>query len=283
MIDEKRLAAVVHDHILDVPDADGRWLGESHAAVEAPLDPAACPHADTRRGLPMHRAPWRQVAEHFEAVLDQLTAHSGPTAAHAWRATCRLRWGPLWGPIPVPSVDSAAHKTALGLERPLSSWLLLTPGAAARPLHELVSVDDYAARLDAEGWLHGRRSVCPAPPSVLARAWAALPSEEPPGPHGADIVPHWISGLWAVLGATRGLRKQGVADADGDAEVLALLDAGGPGALVREVPVFEPRWALHVWEESPPALLALVDACEAAERLADLDQAWHTYLDATGQ
>jgi hypothetical protein len=279
----ERLAAVIQDRILDLPDADGRYLGESHATVGVRLDPVPCPHADTRQGRPMHRAPWRQVAPHLDAVMRLLTDHSGPTAAHAWRACCRLRWAPLWGTLPVPALASAAHKTALGLERPLSSWLLLHPGAAARPLHELVSVEDVARRLDDEGWLHGRQSVCPAPPSVLTRAWAALEATRAPAPHPADIVAPWISGLWAILGATRGLLRDGAPDTDGAAEVLALLDAGGPGALVREVPVFEPRWALHVWEVPPGPLLALVDACEAAKRLSDLDAAWFAYLRAVAR
>ncbi|MCB9673974.1 MAG: hypothetical protein H6737_02600 [Alphaproteobacteria bacterium] len=289
-----RVAALVDDALLDWRDVTGRWLGESAAAGwdPAPDEVRPCPFAGSRRGEPMNAGALAQVTAGWSGVLAALTACSGPTAAHAWRATCRLRWAPLWAGPPVAAPTAAAFKTALGLNRPLTSWLLLAPGAASRPLAALVPPDRVVARLEAEGWLHGQHQVCAGPPGHIEAAWAALCASRPPDPHPADDAALVVSALWAVLGATRRLLRDGVlhevpgwspvATPRADwPESARLLLARGPGALVREVPHFEPAWALHVWEAVPPPLAALVDRCERAPCLADLDAAWRDLLATT--
>ena len=281
------LQQLIDDALLDWRDTEGRLLGERHGVGFGDEGHRPCPYGDSRRGRPMNRAAWGQVVRYWEGAVAALRAHGGPTAAHAWRACCRLRWAPLWGPQPVPVEDAVAFKTALGLERPLSSWLLLEPGAARRPLHALCAPNALVERLDAEGWLHGQASVCPATARHLVQAWEALSQPAPPFVHRADRSALWVSGLWAVLGATRRVLRDGggpsgwspaLGAAPGAPRVLHLLCARGPGLLVREVPRFEPRWALHVWDEAPDALLALVDRCEAATGLPALDAAWASFV-----
>jgi len=290
------LEAFVEDAALDWLDETGRPLGERASAHwdgvvargEGAL--ATCPYADRRRGSPMNVSALAQVQRHWPAVLDALSAHGGPTAAAAWRATCRLRWSPLWGPRPVPSVVAATFKTALGLNRPLTAWLLQHPGAAAEPLHQLIDPQELLVRLDAEGWLHGQHLVCSAPPGMLRASWTALHSDHRAQPHPADAAVAWVCGLWAVLGATRRLLRRGVLDevpgwspvADPRPDwplVARWLGARGPGALVREVARFPPRLVLRLWDDEPPALVTLVDEAERADTLRGLDEAWARYLD----
>ena len=139
MTPAERFDAFLHDHLLDWPDTEGRWLGETAAAGfrTAEEDVAPCPYAGRAGG--MNAAALRQVNRHWPTVLDTLGAWSGPTAGAAWRATCRGRWAPLWHARPLPGPVAATFKTALGLHRPLTAWLLASPGAAAAPLHDLVA------------------------------------------------------------------------------------------------------------------------------------------------
>jgi len=245
----------------------------------------------------MNTSAYRQVETHWSSVVAALREASGPSAGKAWQATCRLRWMPLHSAgTPVEEQHAAMFKTALGLTRPLSSWLLLNPGAAAGPLHELVSVDELVPRLDAEGWLLGSHQVCAAPAHRIREAWEALadPSTttDLPAPaiETADRARDIVVGLWAILGATRTAIMDGRADRietwspTGEIdpawpEVLKLLRGNGPGALVREVPRFEPAWALHVFKEPPPAVATAVREAQASMAAPDpwaaLDAAWH--------
>lgn len=283
------LEALVHDSLLDWLDTEGRPLGESASPLWDGEGERACPFAGSRRGRPMNTAALAQVLAHREQALAALRAASGPTAGDAWLATCALRWAPLFGPRPVPATDAATFKTVLGITRPLTSWLLLSPGSAGEPLHTLVPPGTVVDRLEHEGWLHGSRQVCAAPPERIVEAWEALVVPDTPeiDTTGALVA----SGLWAVLGQTRSLLRQGVlhevpgwspvaSPQPGWPAVTHLLAARGPGSLVREVPRFEPRWARHVWVDVPPALDALVTACEQSRTLSDLDGAWAAFVHA---
>lgn len=283
--------------MLDWVDRGGRRLGEQASPQQHPDGTRLhkCPYHDARRGGLMNTAAYRQVDAHWSTVLAALREASGPSAAHAWQATCRLRWMPLHLGEPVEEEHAAMFKTALGLTRPLSSWLLLHPGAAAAPLHELVSVDEVVGRLDAEGWLLGAREVCPAPVHRIREAWEALaePSATTELPASAietaDRARDIVVGLWAILGATRAAITDGraehitnwspIGEVDPEwPEVLVLLRKNGPGALVREVPRFEPAWALHVFDDPPPAVATAVRAAQQAMKMRDpwraLDAAW---------
>ena len=288
MTPAERFDAFLHDHLLDWPDTEGRWLGETAAAGfrTAEEDVAPCPYAGRAGG--MNAAALRQVNRHWPTVLDTLGAWSGPTAGAAWRATCRGRWAPLWHARPLPGPVAATFKTALGLHRPLTAWLLASPGAAAAPLHDLVAPDALPGRLLDEGWLHGQHLVCSAPPRQLVAAWQALARPTPAELHPADTAAVWVSGLWAVLGQTRELLRRGVlhevpgwspvASPHPDWPCVARwLGARGPGALVREVPRFDPAWSLRLWDVPPPPLVQLVEAATAATSLRALDEAWSAY------
>ena len=58
-----------------------------------------------------------------------------------------------------------------------------------------------------------------------------------------------------------------------------LLRSNGPGALVREVPRFDPAWALHVFDGPRPAVATAVREAQQAMATPDpwaaLDAAWH--------
>lgn len=249
----------------------------------------------------MNATAYAQVEAHWPAVLAALGEATGPTASDAWRATCRLRWLPLGLPDPVSEETAAIFKTALGMTRPLTSWLLLAPGSAGRPLEALQPADGVLARLDEEGWLQGAQQVCAGPPGRILEAWTALSaptsttatttnSKLPRAALArADRATDLVVCLWAILGATREVLREGRWDEAPDwapagpvrpswPEVLRLLRLDGPGALVREVPRFEPEWALHVYV-SPPDWVA--EAVRGARRamssrspLADLDLVW---------
>lgn len=270
-------------------------------ALAVPTTLKACPYHDTRFGRPMNQTALKQVNRHWDHVLAALSALSGPTAGDAFVACCRLRWGVLAHEGPLPEPMAACFKTALGLGRPLSSWLLLSPGSAAQPLDALLRADVLVERLDEEGWLHGKDQVCGAPPAHLEDAWRALAAPAPVRPPPlteaqlavADAATEVVVGSWAVLGATRAVLRDGThtvhnwapaGPVDPDwPEVLRLLRSDGPGALVREVPRFEPEWALHVYAEPPASVLAAVAgarrALGASDPLAALDGVWAALVD----
>lgn len=281
-------------------DTEGRPLAESAAPVErqAPTELVACPFAGHRRGEPMNRSAWGQVARGLDAALAELVDGAGPTAADAWMSASRLRWQGLSYAEPVPLEVAVAYKLAVGLQRPLTSWLLLNPGAADRPLAALVSPEHIVQRLEDEGWLHGAQQVCPAPPAKIERAWRALceatrpPTRLRPALRVAEDAAALVVGAWAVLGATRQVLLEGrlhelpptwrlgtPPPSDGP-EVLHLLLRPGPTALVREVPRFDPAWALHVYrrDAAPPAVAQAVTDAHAAVAaplpFAALDAAW---------
>ncbi len=281
-------------------DVDGRPLAEGAAPAHkaAPTELVRCPFSGSRAGEPMNRTAWGQVARHGDAADAMLAAGSGPTAADAWLCTSRLRWRGLFHSEPVPRSVAIGYKLALGLQRPLTSWLLLTPGAADRPLEELMAPDEVFARLEAEGWLHGATQVCPAPPARIEAAWRSLCGATgqyeavEPDMVGAERATALVVGAWAVLGATREVLRAGrlhelpntwrlgtPPPLDGP-EVLTLLLRRGPTALVREVPRFEPEWALHVYgeERAPAAVAAAVSEARSAvgepEPFWALDQVW---------
>jgi len=291
------LIQLVEDGILDRCDTAGRPLGEqaSSRISEVSTKLISCPFHDERRGGQMNTTAYRQVEAHWPAVIAAFREATGPTASHAWRATCRLRWLPLGLPDPLDEQTAAIFKTALGMARPLTSWLLLNPGSASRPLGELMPASAFLERLDEEGWLLGSRQVCAGPPARILEAFVALsePSETSDLPAealaGADRATDLIVCLWALLGATREVLREGRWDEAPDwspagtvnpswPEVLRLLRLDGPGALVREVPRFEPEWALHVYE-APPTVVA--EAVRSARKaigseapFAALDSAW---------
>jgi len=280
-------------------DTDGRPLAEGAAPqrVQAPTEIVACPFDGDRAGRPMNLSAWRQVARGFDHALAELCAVSGPTASDAWLATSRVRWRPLVHDEPVPVAVAVGYKLALGLQRPLTSWLLLAPGAADRPLAELVAPDDLLGRLDEEGWLVGARQACPAPPARIVEAWRALAGVTErcaPAPLGGGIegAIDVVVGAWALLGAAREVVRQGrLAELPSDwrigtppppsgPEVLRLLLRPGPTALVREVPRFEPRWARHVFcrgavpDAVEEAVRAASEAMGSDRPLAALDEGW---------
>jgi len=243
----------------------------------------------------MNATAYAQVEAHWPFILESLRAATGPSAADAFRATCRLRWLALALPAPLEVPVAATFKTALGLNRPLTSWLLLAPGAASRPLQELVSSAELLERLDREGWLLGSRQVCAGPPGRIREAWDALSD-----PRDADTLPadalavadratDLVVSLWAILGATREALRAGHGEeaptwspvgpvSEDWPQVLRLLRMEGPGALVREVPRFEPEWALHVYDRPPApvedAVRGARDALARPTPLAALDVVW---------
>lgn len=234
----------------------------------------------------MNGAALAQVMGAWPEVLATLQAHGGPTAAHAWRACCRLRWGPLWGEPPVSEPVAAVFKTVLGLQRPLTAWLMLHPGAAARPLPDLVG-GALAERLDQEGWLHGQVQVCAGPMGRIREAWLALHQPGPPEPDRAEVAAWWVAGLWVVLAnARRCVREDRVprdwawTGAVDEHWPLSLqrLRCRGPGAWVREIEVFDPAWVLRLFEDQPSSLLRLLDACEDADPKG-LDAAFDRFLE----
>lgn len=229
----------------------------------------------------MSLTAWQQVDRHWPAVIAALREATGPTAGDAWRATCRLRWLVLGLPDPVSEQTAACFKTALGLNRPLGAWLLLDHGAAARPLAEVAPPDRLMDRLDAEGWLVGAHQVCAGPPARIVEAWTALCDPAGTGDLPADALAladeatDLVIALWAVLGATRQVLRDGRLDEaptwspagpvdPGWPIALRLLRSDGPGALVRELPRFEPEWALHVLAEPPDHLAVAVAAVRQA-------------------
>lgn len=288
------LDALLDDALLSWVDVEGRPLGEQAVTgfdeIESRL--VRCPFAGDRAGGTMNVSAWQQVAAHWDAVLDTLARHGGPTAGDAWRSTARCRWGVLDAERPIPAPAAATFKTALGLTRPLTAWLITTPGAAARPLAELVPPSELLDRLDAEGWLVGHRQVCAGPPARIVEAWEALC--DAPGPGApvpvADRAAALVAGAWAILGATRAVLRAGrldeapgygpgVAPQEDWPAVLHLLARPGPTALVRELPWFDPDWSLRVFAAPPAsvteAVAASTAALTAAQPLAALDAAWH--------
>lgn len=284
--DRARLEALIADELLDWPDTAGRFLGEQASRrYQEGGDTVRCPYADSRRGEPMNGAALAQVMGQWPVVLQQIRSHGGPTAAHAWRATCRLRWGPLWSEPPVAEPVAAVFKTVLGLQRPLTAWLLMHPGAAGRPLSELLD-GDLGERLEAEGWLHGQVQVCAGPMRRIREAWEALEAPGEPADHPADVTPLWVSGLWMVLAHARSCVREDRVPADwawtGEVpaewpRVLRWLRARGPGRWVREVEVFDPAWVLHLWEGVPEPVAQLAKDCERADP-DGLDAAFDRFL-----
>jgi len=237
----------------------------------------------------MNAAALRQVVAHWPTVLSALSAATGPNAGDAWLATSRLRWMPLALPEPLPEGVAATFKTVLGLHRPLTAWLLGTPGASSRPLAELVRP---LSRLDDEGWLVGAHQACAAPPARIQDAWDALgspiASELPPGAEFGERCAWIVAGTWAILGATRQVLRSGsdeaptwspVGPVDPDwPVVLRLLRKDGPGALVREVPTFDPTWVRDLHPALPPRVATSIEAAERAvgarSPLAALGEVW---------
>ena len=291
------MSALVADEILDRCDVAGRPLGEqaSGRIGEVHTKLITCPYGDQRRGGEMNATAYGQVEAHWPAVLAALRQATGPTASAAWRATSRLRWLVLDLPDPVSEHIAAIFKTALGMNRPLTSWLLLAPGAASRPLDQLVPASKLLTRLDEEGWLIGSRQVCAGPPARILDAWGALSD-----PRDTDVLPadalatadratDLVVALWAILGATREALRAGCWDEAPSwspagpiqpdwPQVLRLLRMNGPGALVREVPRFEPEWALHVYDTPPEGVAQAVRGARVAlaepAPLGALDAVW---------
>jgi hypothetical protein len=288
---------LVADEILDRCDVAGRPLGEqaSRRSGEVHSKLIACPYRDVRRGVPMNATAYRQVEAHWTAVLAALREATGPTASDAWRATCRLRWLPLSLPDPLAEETAAIFKAALGIGRPLTSWLLLNPGSASGSLEDLVPSEQFLGRLDEEGWLLGSAQVCAGPPARILEAWMAL--AEPAGTTNlpadaladADRATDLVVALWALLGAAREVLREGRWDEAPNwssagpvdpswPEILRILRLDGPGALVREVPRFEPEWALNVYDTPPEAVAVAVrrarQAITADAPFAALDIAW---------
>lgn len=287
------LERLLDDRVLEILDTEGRRLGEQAASDPPPTELRVCPWSGARQGGEMNVTAWKQVRRHWPGVLSTLSRAAGPTAADVWRGLGVLRWQPLGMDEPVSAEVAATFKTALGLQRPLTSWLLLDPSLAAGPIAAVCPEDQLLERLSEEGWLLGHRQVCAGPPERIVEAWRALGQPATDGLGDTELGDSCVDlvvGAWAILGATRQVIVEGRLReapgwsaagqlAPGLPEVLGRLRARGPTALVREVPRFEPEWARHVYSEVPErveaAVVASREALGSSTPLAALDRVWH--------
>ncbi|MFT5354070.1 MAG: hypothetical protein ACI9KE_001270 [Polyangiales bacterium] len=168
----------------ELPDTDGRYLGEHIASAYDTRDDARLTFRDPRdqTGLVANIGALHQVTSAWATVLHLLSP--GPTSQHppssrllqmldATRTPVALiasRW--LEGK-PIPPALAAAYKASIGYGQILRTWLLRGVPTEPPDLHP------FLAFVDAEGWLIGKDYVCPGSRRAIAEAWTVLCGDPP--------------------------------------------------------------------------------------------------------